>query len=627
MITFDPDSLRSRVAELERRMGQPGFWDDQAEAAKVSAEHSRLARRLERYDQLTREYDDARELLSLDGEMADEIATALRPLRAELDRLQEDALFTGEYDTGDALMSLHAATGGIDAQDFTEMLLRMYLRWADDRGFKSELLEATPGEEAGLKSATLALSGENASGILKAERGKHRLVRLSPFDQAHRRHTSFAQVVVAPLLPEDAAVELDESELRIDTYRASGAGGQHVNKTDSAVRITHVPTGIVVQCQNERSQTANKQTALRMLRSRLAELQLEEREAEIARERGEAADTGFGGANIRSYVLQPYQQVKDHRTGHEVGNAQGVLDGDIDGFIHAYLLAQATGAPLGPRRRLRYTEPEQRTYRRGLEAACRFFPVTELETTPPAVVEAPENGARPTPAGAAIVFDAVTKVYEPGVTALSDVSFVIEKGEFVFVVGASGSGKSTMIRLILKELEPTSGRIIVGGRDLSRLRRSKVPQLRRNVGCVFQDFKLLPNRTAAENVAYALKVQGEGQGSIRRKVPEVLNLVGLAHKMNSLPDELSGGEQQRVSIARAFVNHPPLLICDEPTGNLDPDTSVGIMQLLYRINRSGTTILMVTHDREMVDKMRRRVLALADGKLERDERRGGYVGE
>jgi cell division transport system ATP-binding protein len=226
--------------------------------------------------------------------------------------------------------------------------------------------------------------------------------------------------------------------------------------------------------------------------------------------------------------------------------------------------------------------------------------------------------------GTMIVFESVTKVYEPDVTALSDISFVIDKGEFVFVVGASGSGKSTIIRLLLKELEPTRGRIVVGGRDLTRLRRSKVPLLRRNVGCVFQDFKLLPTRTASENVAYALKVQGESASAIRRKVPEVMNMVGLAHKMNSLPDELSGGEQQRVSIARAFVNHPPLLVCDEPTGNLDPDTSVGIMQLLYRINRAGTTILMVTHDREMVDKMRRRVIALEDGRLARDERRGGY---
>ncbi|HSC49936.1 MAG TPA: cell division ATP-binding protein FtsE [Gaiellaceae bacterium] len=226
-----------------------------------------------------------------------------------------------------------------------------------------------------------------------------------------------------------------------------------------------------------------------------------------------------------------------------------------------------------------------------------------------------------------VTFENVTKIYEPDVAALQDVSFAIEKGEFVFIVGASGSGKSTVIRLVLKEIEPTRGKIVVGGRDLGRLKRSKVPMLRRNVGCVFQDFKLLPNRTAAENVAYALKVQGESSTAIRRKVPEVLNMVGLTHKMSSLPDELSGGEQQRVSIARAFVNHPPLLICDEPTGNLDPDTSVGIMQLLYRINRSGTTILMATHDREMVDKMRKRVIALENGKLLRDERRGGYTTE
>ena len=228
---------------------------------------------------------------------------------------------------------------------------------------------------------------------------------------------------------------------------------------------------------------------------------------------------------------------------------------------------------------------------------------------------------------AMIVFENVQKIYEPGVVALEGVSFTIEKGEFVFVVGASGSGKSTVIRLLLKEIDPTQGRIVVGGRDLGRLKRSKVPLLRRNLGCVFQDFKLLPNRTAAENIGYALRVQGQSSGQIRKKVPEVLNLVGLAHKMNSRPEELSGGEQQRVSIARAFVNHPPLLVCDEPTGNLDPDTSVGIMQLLYRISRTGTTILMVTHDREMVDKMRRRVIALEAGRLVRDERRGGYSEE
>jgi cell division transport system ATP-binding protein len=253
---------------------------------------------------------------------------------------------------------------------------------------------------------------------------------------------------------------------------------------------------------------------------------------------------------------------------------------------------------------------------------------TDEEASSTVVLEYEPVAPPPAPASSPmVVFENVTKIYEPDVAALRDVSFAIDKGEFVFVVGASGSGKTTVVRLVLKELEPTAGKIIVGGRDLGRLKRSKVPLLRRNVGCVFQDFKLLPNRTAAENVAYALKVQGETKASIRRKVPEVLNLVGLAHKVSSYPDELSGGEQQRVSIARAFVNHPPLLICDEPTGNLDPDTSVGIMQLLYRINRSGTTILMVTHDREMVDKMRKRVIALEEGKLARDERRGGYTSE
>ena len=258
--------------------------------------------------------------------------------------------------------------------------------------------------------------------------------------------------------------------------------------------------------------------------------------------------------------------------------------------------------------------------------------MTNLQTEPIASTDGQVDGSGPpsdarSNAAAMIVFDGVTKVYEPDVTALDNVSFVIDKGEFVFIVGASGSGKSTLIKLLLKEIDPTGGKIMVGGRDLTRLKHGKVPLLRRNVGCVFQDFKLLPSRSAAENVAYALKVQGESRTSIRRKVPEVMNMVGLAHKMDSLPDELSGGEQQRVSIARAVVNHPPLLVCDEPTGNLDPDTSVGIMQLLYRINRAGTTILMVTHDREMVDKMRKRVIALESGRLARDERRGGYTSE
>ena len=344
MITFDPDSLRVRLAELEQAMGEPGFWDDQKQAAKLSSEQARLSRRLERYDAFAREAGDLEELVALvsdDGEL-DEVHESARALGRELLRLQEDALFSGDYDPGDAVVSIHAGTGGTDAQDWAEILLRMYLRWAGDRGFKTELIEASPGEEAGLKSTTFTVSGDNAYGILKAERGVHRLVRLSPFDQAHRRHTSFAQVIVAPLLADDAGVELDEDDLRIDTYRASGAGGQHVNKTDSAVRITHVPTGIVVQCQNERSQLSNRQTAMRILKSRLAEHEEEKREAELARERGVVMDTGFG-SQIRSYVLHPYQLVKDHRTDVEEGNAQGVLDGKLDGFIRAYLLAKAAG--------------------------------------------------------------------------------------------------------------------------------------------------------------------------------------------------------------------------------------------------------------------------------------------
>jgi peptide chain release factor 2 len=341
VVTFDPDRLRARTAELEEELGKPGFWGDQQHAAAVSAEHARLTRRLERYDRLNREYADAQELLALDESLADDVENSIVPLRRELERLQEDALFSGEYDAGDAVVTIQSDAGGTDAQDWAEILLRMYERWAANRGLQTEMLETSPGEEYGIKSATFTVKGDNAYGILKAERGKHRLVRQSPFDSQHRRHTSFAQVIVAPLLDEAADIVIDDDDIRIDTFRSSGAGGQHVNKTDSAVRITHIPSNIVVSVQNERSQTANKDTAMKILRSRLAEKAVEEREAELARERG-GVNMGFGGNAVRSYFLHPYQVVKDHRTNFEVGNAQGVLDGDLDGFIRAYLL-QAAG--------------------------------------------------------------------------------------------------------------------------------------------------------------------------------------------------------------------------------------------------------------------------------------------
>ena len=250
--------------------------------------------------------------------------------------------------------------------------------------------------------------------------------------------------------------------------------------------------------------------------------------------------------------------------------------------------------------------------------------VSDPPVAEPAGEPAAEPAAHQRASAAMIVFEDVSKIYEPNIVGLKDVSLQIDKGEFVFLVGASGSGKSTFIKLLTKEIDVTRGNLIVGGRSLPKLKRSKVPILRRNIGCVFQDFKLLPNRSVYQNVAYALQVQGKSRAEIRKKVPDIIGLVGLADKSDRFPHELSGGEQQRVSVARAFVNHPPLLIADEPTGNLDPDTSVGIMQLLYRINRAGTTVVMATHDREMVDKMRRRVIQLEDGSIIRDDRRGGY---
>jgi peptide chain release factor 2 len=326
-------------------MGAPGFWDDQERAAKVSAQHARASRKLEQFRSLQSEVDDLEgldELAAEDSSLADELTEQIDAVEARLGELEEERLFSGPYDSGDALVTVIAGAGGTDAQDWAEMVLRMLMRWAEQRGFDVELLEASPGEEAGIKSATFRASGENAYGLFSAEKGVHRLVRLSPFDAAHRRQTSFAGVEVSPVVEDAGDLELDDEDLQVDTYRASGAGGQHVNKTDSAVRITHRPSGIVVQCQNERSQSANKATAMAMFRSRLLERRERERAEEIARERGEAQDVNFG-SQIRSYVLHPYTQVKDLRTGVEVGDAKRVLDGGLDDFVRAYLLQEAGG--------------------------------------------------------------------------------------------------------------------------------------------------------------------------------------------------------------------------------------------------------------------------------------------
>ena len=324
-------------------MQAPGFWDDQDLAAKTSAQHAAAQRRLETFTSLSSDVGDLDDLLEMAGEdpeIAAELEQQLDSLESRLAELEEARLFNGEYDGGDAVVTVRSGAGGTDSQDWAEMLLRMYLRWGERRGFDVEMKEASEGEEAGLKSATFVAKGENAYGLFAAERGVHRLVRISPFDAQSRRHTAFAQVDVAPLVDDDVEIEIDEDDLRIDTYRASGAGGQHVNKTDSAVRITHVPTGIVVQCQNERSQTQNKATAMRFLRAKLLEEEERRRAEALATERGEQKSVEWG-SQIRSYTLHPSQRVKDHRTGFEMGDANRVLDGDIDGFVREYLLQSA----------------------------------------------------------------------------------------------------------------------------------------------------------------------------------------------------------------------------------------------------------------------------------------------
>jgi len=341
---FDPAAKRQRISEIEHEESKPDFWADQRRAKEILQEKGNLEKVVSRWEALEREVEEIEVLLGMaseDEELRREASERLERLGREVRRWEIEQLFTEAEDKANAFVSINAGAGGTEAQDWAEMLLRMYLRWAEGRGWKAEVVDLTPGEEAGIKSVTFLVKGDYAYGYLKGEAGVHRLVRISPFDASRRRHTSFASVSVFPETPEDVVIEIRDSDLKIETFRSSGPGGQHVNKTESAVRITHLPTGIVVQCQNERSQHQNRAMALKILKARLYDLEMQKRakqREEIHKNQKEIA----WGSQIRSYVLHPYKMVKDHRTGLERGDAERVLDGDLDPFIEAYLFGDTT---------------------------------------------------------------------------------------------------------------------------------------------------------------------------------------------------------------------------------------------------------------------------------------------
>ena len=332
------------IANFEEKMSAPDFWDDNEKAQSVIAEMNAVKSSVDQYEKLQQEYDDASMMAELADEEGDEslfgeIAESVKSIKKRLEDFELDLLLNQPYDKMNAILELHPGAGGTESQDWGQMLLRMYTRWAEKRGFKVEVLDYLPGDEAGIKSVTLLIKGFNAYGYLKTEKGVHRLVRISPFDSSGRRHTSFVSCDVVPEITEDTDVEIRTEDLKIDTYRASGAGGQHINTTDSAVRITHLPSGIVVTCQNERSQIKNREQAMTMLRSKLYERKIEEQQKELDEIRGEQSDIAWG-SQIRSYVFHPYSMVKDHRTSVETGNVGAVMDGDLDPFIDGYLRSQ-----------------------------------------------------------------------------------------------------------------------------------------------------------------------------------------------------------------------------------------------------------------------------------------------
>ena len=343
--SLEVPAKEEKIAELEYKMGEPTFWDDAEEAQKINQELNDVKISVDKFKALKSKYEDAEALWEMamedgDESLEEEIKDALDKVADGLENLQLEVLLSGPYDANNAILTLHAGAGGTEAQDWTQMLLRMYGRWAERHGFTVETADLLPGDEAGVKSATLFIKGHNAYGFLKSEKGVHRLVRISPFDANARRHTSFSACDIMPEIDDAVEVDINMADVRVDTYRASGAGGQHINKTSSAVRMTHEPTGIVVQCQNERSQLQNREQCLKMLRAKLFELEMEKKEAELAKLEGDQQNIEWG-SQIRSYVFQPYTMVKDHRTSQETGNVQAVMDGDIDPFIRAFLAAKA----------------------------------------------------------------------------------------------------------------------------------------------------------------------------------------------------------------------------------------------------------------------------------------------